>query len=591
MKQHHLSRTTKLAFIAVGLTALFFTGPKQAAPKELTPPGVFVGWVTGASGNPIAGTVIYWGLDHVYPEYHEKTTTDSWGYYWLQTNTADESQSHFTVTAEGYAPIWQDGVSPGTWQRPKEVNFTVEQGHWLEVKVVDKDGKPIPNVQVTPYFNRKYEDARLPGYQPLQTDKQGCVLLEDLPAASVRLNLTGNELTWITGYVTEVDKQITITMNPAMIIRGQVLDKESKFPITDFRVQLYGVVVPEELREGRWFSDPGGRFILTNLQVPITLELLIEAEGYPPIYVGEVEPQLPTKAKEKVYYLPPVRQIKGILLDEATGEPLLGLTITCALIRHAEFYTINWNQADASLLAETQIVTNKNGEFTFFEEEGDWPKGYVYSNKTHLKIRTLFIQAKGYEKLIIRPSDRDKYQTETGDLQISLAPGASISGLYSINGQPQNKEGIYLESAEQYFGWIWTDQEGRFHWDDLPAGTYTIRGPFTYRVTLEKSEHKNINLGEDMGACNLFGWAFKEGKPLVRATVTLYPAFEWQFREFYAQTNAEGQYRFEGLKPGKYKAYPGPRVYGDGSGPNIYGPETIEIYSETERDFDFQKRR
>ena len=150
---------------------------------------------------------------------------------------------------------------------------------------------------------------------------------------------------------------------------------------------------------------------------------------------------------------------------------------------------------------------------------------------------------------------------------------------------------IRLNGQEQSFGWITTDNEGGFRWDDLPAGTYILQGPFKYRVRLKKGEHKSINLGEDMGDCTLSGRAFKEGEPIACATVTLYPAFEWQFRQFSCRTDDEGRYHFEGLKPGKYEAYPGGRIIGTLR--NNYGPEIIEIYSssDTEWDFDFQKRR
>lgn len=559
-----------------GVKGKLLDNSRTAQIEPLAAKGVFTGTVTDALGNPIEGAVVSWSIN-------DASTTDSEGQYRLEVDLLQKMTLY--VYCKGYAPAWKGLLAPGTQAKPKEVNFALEPGHWLIVTVVNKDGQPIPLVNVMPHFNQWLEVSRLPGHQPLQTDEQGWALLEDLPAPKVKLNLAGDELTF-KQITTEVDKEITVIMDSAMIIRGRVLDKEYGFPINNFKIWLYGMVVPEELRKGKWFSDAQGRFTLTDLQVPTSMELAIKAEGYPVLYAGEVMPQSPAKAKENVYYLPFGQIIKGTLLDETTGKPLAGVQITYAIIHVPEFYSVNWSRKDDSLRVPLQIVTDENGEFTFLEDDEDWPDEWQFERK-----RTLFIQVKGYEKLIIRPSNRAQYRTETGNLRIALAPGASISGVYSIDGRPQPKVNIMARCNGQRFGWVVTDAKGRFHWGDLPAGTYILRGPFEYWVTLKKGEHKSINLGEDMGDCTLFGRAFKEGEPIACDTVALYPAFEWQFRQFSCLTDNEGRYHFEGLKPGKYEAYPGGRIIG--SLRNDYGPEIIEIYSnsDTEWDFDFQKRR
>jgi len=583
--KHHLSTISGPNFLKMLLATLIvlngvkgklLDNSRTALIEPLAAKGVFTGTVTDALGNPIEGAVLSWSIDEV-------STTDSEGQYRLEVNLLQKMELY--VYCKGYAPAWKGLLAPGTQAKPEEVNFALEPGHWLIVTVVNKDGQPIPLVNVMPHFNQWLEVSRLPGHKPLQTDEQGCVLLEDLPAPKVKLNLTGDELTF-KQITTEVDKEITVIMDSAMIIRGRVLDKEYGSPINNFKIWLSGMGVPEELRKGKWFSDAQGRFTSTDLQVPMSMDIAIKAEGYPVLYAGEIMPQSPAKAKENVYYLPFGQIIKGTLLDETTGKPLAGVQITYAIIHMPEFSSKNLSRQNSSLRVPLQIVTDENGEFTFFEDDEDWPDESQFERK-----RTLFIQVKGYEKLIIRPSNRARYRTETGDLRIALAPGASISGVYSIDGRPQPKVNIMARCNGQNFGWVVTDAKGRFHWDDLPAGTYALQGPFEYWVTLKKGEHKSISLGEDMGDCTLIGRAFREGEPIACDDVTLHPAFEWQLRQFSCQTDNEGRYHFEGLKPGKYEAYPGGRIIG--SLRNDYGPEIIEIYSisDTEWDFDFQKRR
>ncbi|MFB0552210.1 MAG: carboxypeptidase regulatory-like domain-containing protein [Phycisphaerae bacterium] len=579
--KHHLSIISGPNFLKMLLATLvvlnvvkgkLLDNSHTALIKPAVAKSVFTGTVTDALGNPIEGAVVKWSIN-------EASTTDSDGQYRLEVNLLQKMTLY--VYCEGYAPAWKGLLAPGTQAKPEEVSFALEQGHWLIVTVVNKDGQPIPLVNIMPHFNQTLEVSRLPGHKPLQTDEQGCVLLEDLPAPKVKLDLTGDELTF--KHITaEVDQEITVIMDSAMIIRGRVLDKEYGSSINNFKIWLHGMEVPEELRNGRWFSDTQGRFTLTDLQIPMSIDIAIKAEGYPVLYAGEVMPQSPAKAKENVYYLPFGQIIKGTLLDETTGKPLPDVPITYAFFRYGPY---------GSPFAETQIITDENGEFIIVEEKKQWPKDYIYSDEAYTKIHTLFIRHKGYEKLTIGPSDRARYRTETGDLRIALAPGASISGVYSIDGRPQPKVNIMARYGDQNFGRVVTDAKGRFHWDDLSAGTYILQGPFEYRVTLKKGEHKSINFGEDMGDCTLFGRAFKEGKPIACDTVTLHPVFEWQFRQFSCQTDNEGRYHFEGLRPGKYEAYPGGRI--TGPFPNDYGPEIIEIHSnsDTEWDFDFQKRR
>ena len=68
------------------------------------------------------------------------------------------------------------------------------------------------------------------------------------------------------------------------------------------------------------------------------------------------------------------------------------------------------------------------------------------------------------------------------------------------------------------------------------------------------------------------------------------PDFESAFHVFYAQTDSQGNYRIEGLKPGTYRAYPDSPPSGGNPGPNPYGPEIITIKANTKHDFDFKIR-
>jgi len=210
------------------------------------------------------------------------------------------------------------------------------------------------------------------------------------------------------------------------------------------------------------------------------------------------------------------------------------------------------------------------------------------SEKTFRTARTLFIQVPGYEKLRITPDRRRDYLTEEGALRIPLARGGSISGTYSIAGRPRANVPIRLTGPLADHGLIRTDERGRFAWTDLPGGVFLIRGPFRYRLELGEAEKRTLDLGKELGTFTFSGRAGREGKPLAdRQQIYLVPAFDWAFNVFFGPTDEKGNFRIEGLKAGKYRAYPGYPPSGANPGPNPYAPETIEIKADTRRDLDF----
>ena len=98
--------------------------------------------------------------------------------------------------------------------------------------------------------------------------------------------------------------------------------------------------------------------------------------------------------------------------------------------------------------------------------------------------------------VLITPIDRRKYLTEIGNLRIPLARGASISGVYSINGRPKNDVLLWMYGGDRSYGQVRTDEQGHFGWGDLPARIYIIGGPsFRYRLELKKAQQKFIDLG------------------------------------------------------------------------------------------------
>jgi len=553
------------------------TNDQNPCTEATSQKGFFTGRVTDSNAKPINDATVYWGQNHVYTRYHESTKTDANGFYRLEATKQRPSTSHLTVFAEGYAPFWQEDVIPGTCEDPNEVNFTLAAGHQLTVTVVDENDQPIPAVHVEPSFYG-YCD-QLPGYEILRTDANGVALLNDLPEPNVRILLARD---WFKNkyFIANVDTDITVTMAPAAVIRGLVIDDQNGLPVKNFRI----TTIPGQ-SQTKCFSDPNGYFQIDNIPWPRDFELIITAENYPALYVQQAQSSRPDKAETKVYFLPKPRLVNAILIDEATGKPISHATITSALIRQPESSIERSSMMDAK-----ELTTDEQGRFTLCDEDGSQSQDYHFGDDPHYRMRTLFINLDGYESIIIHPTERKKYLTESGSLRIVLARGASISGIYAINGRPKKDVGLFLSGANhRHFGWIKTDESGSFMWKNLPQGYYHILGPFfKYQLKLDKAEQRIVDFAEEMGNCTFSGYAAKDNQPLSNATVNIYPTFESPLREFWSRTDEHGYFHFENLRAGSYHAYPGSAYAGGG---NDCGPQLVTVTENTEQDLNFSRRR
>lgn len=204
-----------------------------------------------------------------------------------------------------------------------------------------------------------------------------------------------------------------------------------------------------------------------------------------------------------------------------------------------------------------RVLTGSDGAF-FFDDSTGQPAW-------------LFIQTKGYARQVVRFEDRERFAAdEHGLLRIPLEPGATVSGVYTRNGAPQFHKQVWLELLPgnsrigQKMEPCHADALGRFEWESLPAGRYRITARrevgwqalpvLTKEFTLNSGESKTVNLALDApGQSALFGRVVdSEGAPVANARVALKPEFPSD-RVFIADyTNAEGQYRIEGLAPGNY---------------------------------------
>ena len=140
--------------------------------------------------------------------------------------------------------VIQPGLAPSlrsvNIQSPmKPVDFQLERGNVLRVRVVGKDGKPIRGVFVTPETwrgKRVFCDLQMRG----RTDAEGRWAWTWAPkdAVETSIGLSGrvdymsiNNLP-----LAPQEAEHVVTLYPALTISGRVVDAETKQPIPNFRV-------------------------------------------------------------------------------------------------------------------------------------------------------------------------------------------------------------------------------------------------------------------------------------------------------------------------------------------------------------------
>ncbi|HIJ65740.1 MAG TPA: sigma-70 family RNA polymerase sigma factor [Candidatus Hydrogenedentes bacterium] len=229
------------------------------------------GRVLNHEGRPIPGAVVASG--------RLRTCTGASGRYSLSDvpvpSAGDTSRQGPSIwaAAEGYAPAERllDEFGAG------DCDFRLEPGHWLEGRVVDRDGRPLPGQLV------------VSGQSRATTDEEGRFHLDDLPCgtAPVRVPSVGGDTR--AELEVDTDGHEIIAQAHGLQVSGRVLWLEDDRPVTDFAVAVTAPRdrQPDDLRSARgfrWFTSPDGTFTYYNSGPARLLggaaRLIVKVPGY-----------------------------------------------------------------------------------------------------------------------------------------------------------------------------------------------------------------------------------------------------------------------------------------------------------------------
>jgi hypothetical protein len=359
--------------------------------KSTGPGGFFAGRVTDASDSPLPDAKVRW-LSPMDQETAE-VNTDAEGNYLIEVK-GQGMMSQLQASAEGYAPKTKMNLTPGTEEEPARADFQLDPAHWLDVLAVDPDGKPVPNLVVM-VLSSGFPPMPVAGHdQPNHTGEDGRCHFEGLPGPSVSLMVMGEGWSPIQNRTVDVDREVRLTLYPKGVLRGRVLNKKTEEPIKEFTVSMAAndmfSFIQGPLKET--FSTSDGRFVMSGLDLGKEYQVTVDAGKAGSTVKKGVSGHSEDDETEEVFYLSGEGQLEGIVYDSKGGKPLSGIRVVHAL--YGEFPIFDWDNltdSNPALQAVQSAVTGADGRFSFQESE---------------EQGTILINAKGYEKVLMRPGER-----------------------------------------------------------------------------------------------------------------------------------------------------------------------------------------
>ena len=209
--------------------------PEADLTIKLTPlprGGAVAGVVRDEKGKPIAGASVENLGDQT--ETIRNTITDRAGNYVLD-DLFESDRGYELLVALPDAVRAGSRSNRGRRGNRRRLDVTLEPGHTSQGRVVAEDGKPIAEVMVRPH---RRGSPWLQEYGR-QTDQDGRFEIDSLPH-DVRFQISKRGYTALrdVSLRLDTDAPATIVLQPAGMIRGQVVDAQSGKPLNRFSVWL-----------------------------------------------------------------------------------------------------------------------------------------------------------------------------------------------------------------------------------------------------------------------------------------------------------------------------------------------------------------
>ena len=513
------------------------------------------GVVRSPEGKPIQGALVRWGATD-YEETHREARTDAEGRFELPQ--VPDRAGYVTVIDPKHAPHFLPVAKGET-----AVEVKLEHGPMVAGVVQTSSGRPLPGVQVVPVMQSPDHTLCNPFWlkeRGTTTDAQGRFEIQELPNGLVRFDFMKIGSSELRNQALNLgSRDNVVKMYSTGAVRGIVVDPQGK-PVRNFRIQIQ---IPRQRTPdtpcggfdagyeslGVSFSSDDGAFVVSGLTVDTFVRVVAIAPGYGQA-VEDSHKAVPLNE------LPPAEELRlqltesyniKVYVSEKTdpGKPIADAAVTVITEDPSVDRRFSWGYHN---LGGIRAYTQADGWATLADMPAD---------------ETLVtIERPGYAR------QRLVWHKRRQDVKVQLEPEAVVTGTVTLKlGQPLSHYSVSLQCSEgdQYSVGIEPSDKGRFRFDQLPAGEYTLsirderNELYSEKLSLQTGATKELAVDvspskagpklakTQTSAANLAmavqAVAEGTGKPLANVSVEVeyFLANEKCYRKLHWTTNAEGK--------------------------------------------------
>jgi protocatechuate 3,4-dioxygenase beta subunit len=504
------------------------------------------GRVTEENGKPIAKANVWTKFGNN----EHSAVSDAQGIYRLVG--CQPGQARIVVAAKGCARALQDVPIA---RRMSTVDFQMQPGATLRVRVLDEHGKPIHKATI--FFQQWHGRIQYFEFEqvPRFTDEHGLWEWKEAPVDTVQADICRPDGMQLSDRpLVPGEKEHVFRVPPALVISGKVIDAETKQPIKSFRVvpgiQWLNAASVYWNANGAFNAIDGRYQFRENHEQPAFL-VRVEAEGHLP------------------------RASRQIKFDEGN------VTIDFALAKGQDFATTLVTadgapapRAKVALLGAGAHLMLENGDFAagqvpYARQDADEAGSVRFGPQTS-EFVLVAVHPSGYAQLKCSPNSVPK--------TLQLTRWARVEGTYRVARKPQANAKIWIShqanarfngpnGASVYLDYNQTtDANGHFAFDQvipgegsigryipimMNEGTSGMTSSTMVPVTFTAGQTTHVDLGVS-------------GRPVIgqlRTAKGEKPSVAWNFvlvesagngRSFQATVDPEGNFCIDDVPPGEY---------------------------------------
>jgi protocatechuate 3,4-dioxygenase beta subunit len=457
------------------------------------------------------------------------------------TNAAGEFSLRIMPVPTIALPIYaarRDYVSgasePRTWQ-PGEVRdnivITLAHGFVAQVRVVDKQRQPVPNVQVNVSRSPDEATQRLMPVACADPSSPDCHRTDAEGLVSIRTSEGNHDVMVFADDIAPVrlmkqmlsgrSKTIVVNVDRGIEISGRVVLADGT-PVADAFVETPVLIMRRSAT-----SAADGTFRIAGLAAGATAVTAYSSDHR----LASESVTVNAPAKDVKLTLPRGAHIEGRVFDRVTQQPVTDFTVLIP------------PRSGRGIAVEDQPTHADDGRYAI----DNVPPGVV----------EVVAHAAGYVPASRRDITVEDGKSVTG-VDIPLDRGATISGRVTSAGAAV--AGVQVRDASrmsQPAGNGTTDADGLYTLDGVPAGDHTIEfqkaGFIVLRKPIESAAGKEAHLDAELDRGNeLTGRVLDgSGRPVAGANVSVNSA-DRRPGNSNATTDGDGTFDLQGLADGKY---------------------------------------